>query len=91
MGKQTLESTKDAKLKVDMPPTFTMVDTATTTLMDASKGLAADSESKPHKAMLLEGARGVCVCVCVDVCVCVCVCVCVDVCVCVCAHVIVSI
>lgn len=52
-------STKDEKLKVDMPPTFTIVEESTDTLIEASKGLAADAESKPHKKMLLDGARGV--------------------------------
>ena len=58
MGKQTLESTKDEKLKKDMPPTFVTVSDASIMLLDASKGLAEDMFSKPHKALLMDGARG---------------------------------
>ena len=53
-----MASTKDDQLKKDMPPTFKMVEDSTDTLIEASRGLAADAESKPHKKMLLDGARG---------------------------------
>ena len=53
-----MAGTKDEKLKVDMPPTFKTVEDSTDTLVEASKGLAVDAESKPHKKMLLDGARG---------------------------------
>ena len=58
VGKQTVAGTKDEKLKEDMPPTFKMVEDSTDTLVEASKGLSVDAESKPHKKMLLDGARG---------------------------------
>ena len=58
VGKQTVAGTKDDQLKKDMPPTFKIVEESTDTLVEASKGLAADAESKPHKKMLLDGARG---------------------------------
>ena len=58
VGKQTVGDTKDDQLKKDMPPTFKMVEDSTDTLIEASKGLAVDAESKPHKKMLLDGARG---------------------------------
>ena len=51
-------STKDEQLKKDMPPTFKMVEESTDTLIEASKGLSTNAESKPHKKMLLDGARG---------------------------------
>ena len=58
VGKQTLETTKDEQMKVDMPPTFEQVGDASKTLLEASKGIAEDPFSKPHKTMLLDGARG---------------------------------
>ena len=41
-----------------MPPTFESVVKASQLLVDSSKGLAEDTFSKPHKAMLMDGARG---------------------------------
>ena len=60
VGKQTLASSKDEHLIEDMPPTFETVSKASKELLEASKGLAQDNYSKPHKAMLMDGARGVC-------------------------------
>ena len=58
VGRQTLEQTKDEVMKVDMPPTFIMIETATTMLLDAAKALSGDGQKPEGKTMLLDGSRG---------------------------------
>ena len=59
VGKQTVETSKDEILKKDMPPTFVMVEDASSKLVEASEGLSVDQSSQPHHVLLLEGARGI--------------------------------
>ena len=58
MGKDTAAKSKDEKLREDMPPTFEQVEKSTVMLVDSSAGLAKDTDSKPHRRLLLSGARG---------------------------------
>ena len=41
-----------------MPPTFETVFKSSKELLEAAVGLSADNYSKPHKKMLMDGARG---------------------------------
>lgn len=42
-----------------MPPSFVMVEDASSKLLEASEGLSVDQSSQPHHVLLLEGARGI--------------------------------
>ena len=45
-------------MKVDMPPTFVMIETATTLLLEAAKALSGEDQKPEGKKMLLDGSRG---------------------------------
>ena len=54
-----MTTSKDEILRRDMPASFEMVESASQSLVSAADGIAADSSSKEHHQLLLNGARGI--------------------------------
>ncbi|KAL5479938.1 hypothetical protein EMCRGX_G023541 [Ephydatia muelleri] len=58
VGQQTVGHSKDEILKKDLPLTLDMVESSSKMLVESATGLKADSQSKKHLELLLNGARG---------------------------------